>query len=274
MVLIQLLYSIPVSAQGKVEKKQSSAHDLSIGSSIATIFYRDAATSPLVYGGVGVQFDLGHRIVGEKYHYLFQITFLAGTTYNDFNEEMTTASVYSPQIYAHYVHNIYKIKDKLNWQVGGAIGNRFLIRTNSALLNNQFGLDNIGTVFLVNRIDMDVSRKQAKVLDFKFIKFTLPERKRRLFYQINTGILNTAYRNSYSYIVDDQDFPLFNPFSGHTFGVSGFRFQSRIGFEQFLKNGNSISLNYEWDAIFRVGKFEPLAFSQQQIGITLHFKTK
>ncbi|MCH8555943.1 MAG: hypothetical protein LAT76_12355 [Schleiferiaceae bacterium] len=274
LFLVSFLCSNPTFAQEKVAKKQSSAHDISIGSSLATVLFRDEATSPLVYGGVGMQFDLGHRIVGEKYHYLFQFSFLAGITFNDFNEEFATASVFSPQIYAHYVRNVYKLTDKVIWQVGGAIDNRFLIRNNSALMNTQFGLDNIATVFLVNRIDIDVSRKKATVLDYGFIKFTLPERRRRLFYQINTGVLNTAYRNSYSYIVDDPDFPLFDPFSGHTFGLSGFRFQSRIGFEQFLKNGNSISFNYGWDAFFRVGKFEPLAFSQQQIGMTLHFKTK
>jgi hypothetical protein len=159
-----------------------------------------------------------------------------------------------------------------NFKAGGTISATLNQRSNGSFFNNSFGLEGIGTLFASAQLSRDVSRKETKQLDWKFIHFTLLPRKRQLSFQLNTALLNSSYRNGFAYMDQSGISNEIDRFADHQFELlSGYRLSSSLDYQIYLKNSNIIRFSYIWDAYFTKANPDRLEVARHQLMLSFLF---
>lgn len=256
---------------------------LSLG--VTSPIYRDFATSPLFYRGVGINLSsawLKHSEVKER---IFKIdlgfiTLSALVPESDLINLNGSATLVNLNLTYQRLWKLNSLSNiKNNVKVGGVVITSQNIRLNNSLFNNALGLENISNVMASAQFTRDISRKESKQLNLFFFKPTLKPAKRDFRFQLNVGVLNFNYRPGYAYSYDSEMIgletsPMSWAFSNYKWSMNGWRLNTQIEYIKYLPNGNARSLSYVWDAAHAPGKFETFQMASHRIQYTLYFHNK
>lgn len=239
--------------------------------------FRDFATSPLIYSGLSLSSSRFQLSIDKYRETEWGSSLTIGLFGSSFNDHTSSSIVISPAIYYSELYELRQLSgDKVNVKVGGLLNVTSNIRINEGLLNNATGFELIPTLFGSIKGTLDVSRKTEKTKNFLFLKYKLDKRKKSLAFRLNTGLVNSSYRNGYVYA--GQSFLLNDPklFDDYQFKVfSGFRMSSSLDYTLYSrKTTNAVQISYVWDAYKTGGDLDKFEMAQHALRFTLLFNTK
>jgi hypothetical protein len=275
---LAILIVLPDHSKGQmVEDGINPRIDYHLGVGISSSSYRDFATSPLLYTGTILALDFKRVKVSHSRESQTGIIYTGGYVYGQVNGFRNTISILnSIFIQTTQLFNINSFQSPLwNLKAGGSLNFAGNLRDNSSLLNNSFGLEAIGTLFVTGKLSRDISRNSSKNIDFLFLNFDLPPRKRSVSYQLNIAALNATYRNGYAYSNQSGILNDYKPFYDYEFNIfSGFRLGSTLQYIQHLKNRNAIALSYTWDVSQTGGSADTFEMSSHIFTFSLLFNAR
>jgi hypothetical protein len=247
--------------------------------------YRDFATSPLFYNGIGIDLSSAWLKRSDKRERIFEM----GLGISAQSARVPESNYIQPGGFAIYgkfdlfYQELWKLEvlsdAKNNTKVGGAIVSTQNIRGNPGLQNNAMGLENISNLMASAQWTRDISRTKEKQLNLWIWKPTLKPVKRDLRFLLNVGVLNFNYRPGYAYSYDSEingsdTNPVEWAFSNYKWSLNGFRLKTQLEYIKYLPNGNARSWSYVWEAAHAPGKHEAFQMASHQIRYTIHFHTK
>ncbi len=246
--------------------------------------YRDFATSPLFYSGMGGQLGLGHLWLNDRCEYTFELeTSLAQTLAqaprSSYFQTFNSALFFNFSSYGHYLRNLPKSNDsRFSFLVGGSVRSDANVRFNERLGNASGGLEALANVAAAGKVMYDASRRQAKTLNLKFKTFELKPVKRQLDFRLNAGMLNFNYRPGYSYVHDseldgDNSSGLGWLLSEHRWKLNGWRLSTALGFTRYRSNGHAVRVEYRWDAVHAPGRYESFQMAAHNLRLVFMFNT-
>lgn len=277
-----LLFLVPylIFAQSETELDQRISIEkptyLEIGAGLGSIKMRDFATSPLFYQGPSVNATIGRLAIDSLRESALRFTYHGGGLSTGNGKDDSQSSFLSLGFSYGKLYHLNAISNpKWNVKIGGELNVVGNLRQNPELFNAALGTEMIANVFAVAQVGKDVSRKTAKQKRFLFVNYHLKPRKRYLSYALKTGLLNSSYRNSFSYIGDYALVNKDNPFKDYQFNFfSGFRIASSLDYTIFLENRNAVRISYVTDIYKTKGDVESLEVAQYALKIALLFNTK
>lgn len=256
---------------------------LSVG--LTSPLYRDFATSPLFYRGLGINLSTAWQKRSDKRERIFKAAFgfsalVPRVPESDFIQPGGMAFYGRVDLFYQQLWKLEALSnEKNNLKIGGAVNITQNIRANPALLNNTMGLENISNVMASAQWTLDISRTKPKTLNLWLFKPTLKPVKRELRFMANVGVLNFNFRPGYAYAYDSEmngieTNPVSWAFSNYKFSMNGWRVQTQLEFIKYLPNGNARSWSYVWEAANAKGRHEPFQMASHRIQFTLYFNTK
>ena len=289
-VLILFLFGFKASAQNtdslyRTENDPSINYYTQLSLGMVKPLYRDFATSPLFYSGMGINLNTARLKRSDLRERIFDV----GLGFNVMSAKVPESNFIqsgASAMFGHldfYYHELWKIKalsDKnYNLKVGGALVVSQNVRFNQSLQNNAVGLENISNLMASAQVTRDVSRRKTKQLNLLIFKPTFQAVKRDLRLLVNVGVLNLNFRPGYAYSYDSEMIgtetnPVTWAFSNYKWSLNGWRAQTQLEFITYLPNGNARSIAYIWEAAHAPGKHEAFQMASHRIQFTLHFHTK
>jgi len=242
--------------------------------------YRDFATSPLYYKGMGINLDFAWSWQKTKWEYLFSTNFSfslcsAQTPESAYFQASTSANFIKAEVYSHYLRKIEKFSTKkIDFKIGGAVLSTLNMRINSDLQNNGFGLESIDNLMFSTKINKNISRTIDKQLNLWFVKKSLKPVERYLSFQLNIGIINLNYRPGYSYFydpeVDGSNYSALKYITAnHVWKMNGYRFETRLEYCKYSANRNGHKWAYIWDITSAPGRYETFQMATHRIQYTI-----
>ncbi len=247
--------------------------------------YRDFATSPLFYSGIGIELNASWLKTSDLRDRIFNLGFgisaqNARVPQSNFIQSGSFAGYGKFEIFYQELWKIDALSDnKNNTKIGGAILSTQNVRANPALQNNTMGLENISNLVASAQWTRDISRTKDKTLDLWLFKPTLKAAKRDLRFLLNVGVLNFNYRPGYAYAYDSEingveTNPVEWSFANYKWSLNGWRLKTQLEYVKYLSNGNARSWSYVWEATTAPGKFEGFQMASHQLRYTIYFITK
>ncbi|MBP7220115.1 MAG: hypothetical protein KA995_06820 [Paludibacteraceae bacterium] len=286
VLLIVTVNTVTTSANDDiVQDKSLWKHYFMPSVGIELISFRDLATSPLFYDGVGLAGNIAWQWERPKNETNLAMYVTSGSTssrspISNFFQSGATSSFLSGSLYAHSLFTLPSLSnEELILQLGGAMANTWNIRSNPSLFNNGFGMESFANLFLSGKGIYDISRKHSVVQDFVLFTRTLQPAKRNISLQLNIGLLNLNYRPGYAYNADvaldgTNTDPLAFLLDGHVWKINGYRLGTQLDYTKYIPNGNGHRWSYIWDIAQAPGRFEPFEMVTHRIQYTLLIQTK
>jgi hypothetical protein len=286
VLLIVTVNTVTTSANDDiVQDKSLWKHYFMPSVGIELISFRDLATSPLFYDGVGLAGNIAWQWEHPKNEtnlalYGTSSTTTSRTPLSAFFQTSTSSSFLSGSVYVHSLFTLPSLSnEKRTVQLGGAMANTWNIRSNPSLFNNGFGMESFANLFLSGKGIYDISRKNVVIKDYYLFTRTLQPAKRNLSFQLNIGLLNLNYRPGYAYNSDvaldgSNTNPLGFLLDGHAWKVNGYRLNTQLHYTKYIPNGNGHRWSYIWDIAQAPGRFEPFEMVTHRIQYTLLIQTK
>ncbi len=252
---------------------------------VALVTYRDFATSPLFYSGLGARLALGHQWERPNGEYTVQMAVLGGVAnaqvpQSRYFQPSTTGFIVNFNLYSHYLRKVpVELPERLTLRAGGAFVSDFNARFNPQLGNATAGIEAMANLMGVAKLVFDASRRQAVTRGLKRYSFKQKKPvKRQVDFRLNVGMVNLNYRPGYSFVHDselDGESPpgLAWLLSEHRWKVNGWRLGTELGLTRFRANGHPIRLSYHWDAMHAPGRFEHFQMAVHALRITFMFNT-
>jgi hypothetical protein len=244
--------------------------------SLALPVYRDFATSPLFYSGLGLSIDnqwiqsnarRDHRM---GFDFLFGFALSDGPK-SDYFQAGGESFLTALTAYYEYLRPLPKYRgEDFKWKVGAGGVLTQNVRGNLNLQNAGLGLESLGSLMGISRWEWDVSRKTAKEKKCLFVKKWKEPQKRSLAFQLNAGLLNFNYRPGYNYV----DFPNIDGtltnnlqflLDGYQWSMNGYRLGTRIELSRFYRSGNGVRISYLWDVIHAPGQHQSFQMATHRI---------
>lgn len=275
-----LLISMTTKSQNEIvltkkelRKNRPTYLGITLGTSLSS--FRDFSTSPHIYYGATGSLSLSRIKIDEKRESEIGFNFSSGSYSVDFNNHIASSSVSTLYLYYSQLYRLNKLSsNNLNVKVGGLFNTTGNFRLNEYLLNNVLGVEIFPTLFGSIKIEKDVSRKETKNKKILFIKYKLKQRTRNLAFRLNVGLINSNYRNGYSYLSQSEIINEPNIFEDYQYNMfSGFRMSSALDYTISLNNKNAIQLSYLWDAYKSGEQFDKFEMAHHTLKITLLFNT-
>lgn len=256
---------------------------LSVG--LTNPIYRDFATSPLFYSGVGIEISASSLKRSNNRERLFEVAFgiSAQNARVPQSSYIQTGSFGGYGKFNVFYQVLWKLEElsnsKNNIKIGGAINITQNIRANPDLQNNTLGLENISNLMASAQWTRDISRTEDRELNLWLFKPTLKTAKRDLKFLLNVGVLNFNYRPGYAYAYDSEingmeTNPVEWAFANYKWSLNGWRLKTQLEYVKYLSNGNARSWSYVWEAATAPGKFEDFQMASHQLRYTIYFNTK
>jgi hypothetical protein len=282
-LLIILCFLINFITIGQISETQNEINLLGVKQRFyapalgySQITFRDFATSPLIYSGVGASAQLGWIKLKGRTERKLEFFLIMGFSNTQAPESKTfqtknKARIFNGNVYYDYLVNLPKFsKGKYTLNAGGAFQTSANFRTNTSLNNNSTGIEAFSNFMLALKCSKDVSRSKEKIERFLFIKRNLKPCERSLSFQLNTGILNFNYRPGYAYNgMSELDGSKTNPFSylldKYQWSFNGVRVGTRIEFTKKRASGNIQKWAYLWDFISAPGMYESFKMASHRI---------
>lgn len=277
LLLSTFLFIVTLSFAQKViplHKQRPTFITTSVGVNIAS--FKDGATSPLRYTGIGRRFCVGTLRFDSTREVASAISLNNGNFVSTVGKEVTQSKVNT--LFLNY-GRLYQVKalctPRINMKLGVVADITGNLRVNESLQNNGIGIEMFNTLFAAAKATTDVSRKIEKRKKFLFIKYTLQPRKRSLSYQLNMAVMNNTLRNGYAYSNASSisnNSQLFYQYEYNVF--SGYRMQSYLHYDLYYANQNAIRLSYMWDAYRSGGALPKFEMAHHFISVSLLFNIK
>ncbi|PWH82255.1 hypothetical protein [Brumimicrobium oceani] len=272
-----------VNSQAKNQNSSNYYTLLSFG--VTNPLYRDFATSPLFYSGIGFELNASWLKESEERSRIFEIGLgLSAQMPNVPQSKLISAGGLAGFGKFNFVYQeLWKLKDisdaKNNFKIGGALKLTQNVRGNPALQNNAMGLENISNLMASAQWTRDISRNQDKQINLWLFKPTLKAAQRELKFLLNVGVLNFNYRPGYAYAYDSElnameTSPVEWAFANYKWSLNGWRLKTQLEYVKYMSNGNARSLSYVWEAAHAPGKFEDFQMASHQLRYTIYFNTK
>jgi len=242
--------------------------------------YRDFATSPLFYSGVGSNVSFAWLRQREKAEVFVDINCNFGTSsadapISDYFQTTTESFFVSNNLNFQYLYNLKPFSNiKNDFKIGGVFLTTTNYRLNSSLMNNGVGFENLSNIMLACKYTRDLSRTETKVKNLLFFKRPLKKVTRNISFQLNLGLANSNYRPGYAYsYIAEIDGSQTDEFSSildnYELSFNGWRLGCQIDFTKFRQSGNGHKWSYIWDVVSAPGKFEPYQMATHRIQYTL-----
>ena len=216
LLLFLVPYLIFAQIDSTFEKSRPTYLELATG--IGSTKMRDFATSPLFYQGPSVRATIGRLAFDSLRESALRFTYHGGGLSSGTGKDDSQSSFQSLSLSYGRLYHLQAISNsKWNVKVGGEVNVVGNLRGNHDLFNAALGTEMIANIFAVAQVGKDVSRKTTKQKKFLFVNYHLKPRKRYLSYALKTGLLNSSYRNSFSYIGDYALVNEDNPFKDYQF---------------------------------------------------------
>ena len=230
---------------------------LGLGSGLGVGVYRDLGAAPVVYRGFELSPAVALEASDDKWRYDASIT-LCGGGYG-YVLRPSALHTWGGQLAARFdVLRHFADWGPLRIWAGAGVGDMFDIRYNPLLANACVGMSNFAVLSLSARAEMNV--------------------RRWMFYgQMSVLPVALMLRPGFSYL-NNYDREIANPLSAafdqyHTYLTALPGVSTRLGVVRWLKNGNGISLSYDWHYLTsRVSGREnvaPWRMQQASHGLTL-----
>jgi hypothetical protein len=249
---------------------------------LSNLSYRDYATSPLFYTGLGVNVGTGWLKRSEKKERLFEMNLSAAPMSasipksNYLVRPVTSTFAQMSMRYMQLFQLKSLSKPTSNYKIGFALQSSQHFRSNRFLQNNAIGLENISNVMLSGQLIRDVSRKSEKKVNLLFFKSKLKPVKRDLRFQLNVGVFNFNYRPGYAFVYEgyltSNTKPLAWTLNNYSWSLNGWRTQGEVELFTYLEGGNARSWSYVWSAMHVPGRFETFQMAMHQIKYTVFFQ--
>lgn len=246
---------------------------VAIGSQYAG--FRDFATSPLNYSGNITHVSLSHIDVDRARESSLRLSYSFGQTTSDFNNHKSSSTI---KIIALNYLELFEIpvirSDRINLKMGGQFNALVNIRNNEKLFNNSKGIEGIANLFASIKGSLDLSRRRDKTISFLFTKWKLRKQKRLLSFNLNVGVVNSAFRNGFVYtghaaILNKDEF-----FSGYHFRVfAGYRLNSRLDYTIHLSSKNALQLSYLWE-VYNTGHLTEFEMYRHTLKLSFLYNIK
>ncbi len=247
-----------------------------IGSLVDIGAFKDKATSPLTYHGIGAGLNIGKLKLDTIYEGGSNFCYIGGLYLGGSGDHYSSSIVNS--VFIDHTR-LYQIKTPLdeifNFKIGGEINLTGNIRFNPDLQNNSFGIEYFGNLMVTGQVSTDISRDEEKVLRLWFLKYTLKEKSRNISLRGNFGLINTHIRNGYAYTGQSQvinDFELFDRYQFNAF--SGLRLGYKVMYTRYLKTGNAIRWAYQFDGFNTPDGVNFFGMTHNTVSFSLLFRTK
>ncbi|RFC54599.1 hypothetical protein [Brumimicrobium aurantiacum] len=247
--------------------------------------YRDFATSPLFYSGLGLHLNLAWLRNHDEKERIFEM----GMGISAQTASTPQSSLIQPNQLAGFANfgmryqRLWKLqawsKQGSNFKIGGAIRSTQNVRGNPSLENNAMGMENFTNLMGAVQWRKDFVRREVKTIDLKLFKLNFKPAYRQLRLAFNFGVLNFNYRPGYAYTYDSEingteTGAVEWAFANYQWSLNGYRFNTEVEFIKFLSNGNARSISYVWEAAHAPGKFEDFQMASHQLRYTIYFNRK
>lgn len=270
-----LLLWMTVSLMIGQAQEQAPAFDqgdfLIAGGGITRYELRDAGVSPLFYQGWLPSAGLSFPSYNGKW---------SSNVYGSFgygNLNRTALTTYSSTIYAinhggDLLKNIKELRPNLNLLVGGAYHGNTNVRNTPAFRNAGNTVESFNTLMASGRLELLIDKTKDKRRLLWLIPLKPGRRVSKLSYQLNIPIVNLSWAPTFTYLDDftdgTTDYDQKNEFS-----LGGFRINSQLNYQYFLKNGNGFQLSYLWDTYSGKEGLGQIQLAQHQVhlGIIIRF---
>jgi hypothetical protein len=267
--------------QTSIESVQGRYFNSTVGMGLMT--FRDFATSPLYFTGLGFQFGLGWERIGEKRTFLLETqmhlgSVLAEVPESEYFQPFGGGFMSTFQIYSHYHFQLQRYrKDWISYWVGPSLALNNNIRVVPNFQNNAFGGEGFINLMASGKVLLDISRKSDFVIDLGFVEFNFRQKVKSLSFQTDIGLLNMNRRPGYAYYFDSEldgtsTSPVEYLFGNYDWRVNGWRLMTRLDYAWYLPNGNGHKFSYHWNAIHAPGGYETFQMASHLLGYTLIFK--
>lgn len=242
-------------------KKSRPAYlDIAVGMQFST--FRDFATSPLFYEGNPIYVSLSHIDMDAKRESGFRLSYAFGNFESQLEENNAVSKVNTLAI--NYIE-LFELRrfssSKFNLKLGGQVNAIANIRDNESFGNNSEGFEVIANLFGSVKGTLDMRRNQGKP-------------KKNLALGLHLGLVNTSCRNGFIYT---RQAPLLNEDninSGYVFRFfSGYRINSSLDYNFWLKNGNAVQLSYWW-GVYKTGGADYFEMATHLLKLSLLFNLK
>lgn len=275
-LLLLMICSTATLGQTRKEanKLRPSYLELGYGSDRSTI--RDFATSPLVYEASARNISLFYHRFDQEKETKFGLNFINGNYQSKVNDEIAIGQVMT---FMFTYTKLFQLKslssEKWNYKVGGTgsmLGN---LRINPALQNAAVGIEFFNNIMVSGKVTRDISRENAKSGKFLFFNYDWKPRTRNLAFQLDIGLINSNFRNGYTYVTQTGVLNERNILEDHEMNsFSGFRMSSALDYTVWLMNGNAYRISYLWDAYTTGGDEDQFEASHHTLKLALLFSFK
>lgn len=290
LLLLLLLVSAQVYSQERdsisiTEEKAPINYYTQFSLGLTNPIYRDFATSPLFFSGIGIDLNTTWLKRSDKRERIFEFGFgiSAQSPRVPESDFIQPGGMGGFANFRFFYQELWKLdflsNAKNNTKVGGAFIMTQNVRANPALQNNAMGLENLTNLMASAQWTRDISRTETKQLNLWLFKPTLQPVKRELRFLLNVGVLNFNYRPGYAYSYDSEmngmeTNPVTWAFSNYKWSLNGWRLKTQLEYIKYLPNGNARSLSYVWEALHAPGKHEAFQMASHRIQFTIYFNTK
>lgn len=241
------------------------------GGGITRYKLRDAGVSPLFYDGWLPTGGISWLTNKNDWSSSFYGSFAYG------NLQRTELTTYSSTIYAinhggDVLKKIWEAKPNLNFLVGGAYHGSTNIRNTAAFRNAGSTAETFNTLMASGRFELLIDKVKDKRRLLWLIPMKPGRRVSKFTYQLNIPIVNLNWGPTFSYLDDFTDGAV-DYGQKNEFSLGGFRINSQLNYQYFLKNGNGLQLSYFWDTFSSKEGLGQIEFAQHQVqlGIMIRF---
>jgi hypothetical protein len=246
-----------------------------VSSGLAYSGFRDFATSPLTYNGSPLYLSFDRLKADNKRESELLCSFMSGNYSKGYNSQFNTSRVKTVTLSYDQIFRLERLSSEgFSVKVGPTLQTTYCYRYNGSFSNNETGREVVMNLLGSVKITKDVSRRQEKDKRLIFFNYRLIPRSRVLSFRTNVGVLNTSYRNGFSYTGNIVDPKADNRYTGYQFkAISGFRMSASIDYTIYLKNKNAVQLSYAWDAYKTGGERDVFEMAHHIFKVTLLFNT-
>lgn len=285
LIIFYRSYSNGIDGVNPSKDDRPANHYRLFSVAFSNTLYRDFATSPLFYTGIGFASSYGWLKRSKEHERLFQIGSNISSAFalipeSDFIQPIGFAVYGNLNLYYHQLWNVKPLSTgKNSIDLGGSLICTQNFRTNSSLQNNALGIENLSNLMASFRLSRDISRKESKQINLLIFKPSLKPVKRDIRFLLNVGVLNFNYRPGYAYSYDDEIIgletsPLSWILSNYSWSLNGWRLNTELEYISYLPNGNARSFAYIWEAAHAPGKYEAFQMANHRIQFTYYFQIK
>ncbi len=245
--------------------------------------FRDFATSPLFYRGLGLYLATDACKTSEKHERLlgigFSVNYLnSNTPRSNYLQSYSGSTLLQFDIRYLRLWKLNRLSNTTyNIKIGAMARLDQNYRSNPYLLNNAIGLEKIGNLMFSSQLIRDISRSKTRQINMLLFKIHRKPVTRKLRFRLDLGILNFNHRPDYAYAyvqeIDEEESGALSSFlKNYRWSLNGWRINTELEIIKHKPNGDLHSWAYVWGAANAPGQYESFQMASHQLKYTHYFR--